>query len=185
MLHAAPGEADKEACQAAHKQDCAHPVHLPQLLSERNGRGATRADEHARGDEADDAEREVDVKAPAPRCPLDESPAHHRTDDAADRPRAKDDGEVLGALSQRNEVGEDDLCEGNDAPTAQPLHTAPDEHDGDVVREGAEDGAESKGDNGRDEKLLATQVLRDRRNHWLADGRHEQIRRADPECLCC
>jgi hypothetical protein len=142
-------------------------------------------DEHIGGDQTDGAERKVDVEAPAPRCPFDESPAHDGADDAADRPRAEDDGEVLRALSEGHKVGEDDLGDGDDAPAAQPLYTASNEHGGDIVREGAEGGAEGKEGNGGDEELLATQVLRDGRDHWLEDGRHEQVRRADPEGLRC
>jgi hypothetical protein len=75
------------------------------------------------------------------------------------------------------------LGHGDDAPTPDALHAAPDEHDGKVVRYRAERGAEGEEDNGRDEQQLAPAASGDCCNHGLEDSRDEEISGARPECL--
>jgi hypothetical protein len=96
MLRTAPGDAKQETGGAADKQECAEPVHAPRVVSERQ---IDVFDEEQRSQKTQEAEREVDVEAPAPGRALHKGTTDHWPDNATNGPRGEHHGEVLGPLS--------------------------------------------------------------------------------------
>lgn len=180
MLRTAPGDAKQETGGAANKQECAEPVHAPRAIGRRQ---VDVVDEEQRSKEAYEAEREIDIEAPAPGGFLDERTTDHRPDNAANGPRGEYHGEVLGPLPQGDHVTEDDLGHGDDAPASYALHAAPDEHDGEVVRNCAEGRAEGEEDDGDDEQPPATIASGRCCDHGLEYGRGEEVGGARPKGL--
>lgn len=134
VLDAAKREADKEAGKAADEDERADPISLLQLLRDSQLSSRIHPNEAGSDHETNGAERIVDMKAPAPRRVFNESSTHYGTDNAADRPGAKDHGKVLGPLSQGNDVAEDYLCDGDDATSTNTLNCTPGEQHSEVVR---------------------------------------------------
>jgi len=63
----------------------------------------------------------VNVEAPFPNNMLHEQAANERSKNTSKRPGGQYDGEVLGSLSQRDDISEDDLAHRDDSTTADTL----------------------------------------------------------------
>lgn len=135
MLDSTPRNAHKEDGSASEEQHCADPVRLLELLSKWELCYRSQSDKDEGEHESEETEREVDVEAPTPCRVLNEGTSNDRSDDGPYGPSTQDNGEVLGAVSQRHEITEDDLGEGNDPSTTDTLHTAANEHHREVIRD--------------------------------------------------
>lgn len=95
-------------------------VHLLELFA--SGR-LRRLDVEEEDDEQDGdaAERQVEVKEPAPLAGGSEGAADRRADGRSERPNATDDSEIGAPLGERDEVADDDFDHGEDRTSANAL----------------------------------------------------------------
>lgn len=88
--------------------------------------------------------REVDVKYPSPSDILCETRTDERASDSADRPNTAQHTEPVAPEGKWDEVGDDDLGEGENTTTADSLNSAASQDDFEVAGERSDEGTGSE-----------------------------------------
>lgn len=180
----APSNRDQYGGDATNKHDAADPIDARQLL-----RKALRLvvqvqvqrDQH----KAQGAEREIEPEDPPPISFLREGTADDGTRHRPDCPHHRQEAKVLPALAQRDQVGDDDLGQRDDAATADALDGPADEDHGEVVCDAGNNGANREEDEGDEDERLAAENVGKGGKVGLKDGGGEEEGGAGPEGLDC
>lgn len=157
-LGAAPGDGHQDARGAGSKEHHSSPVESRQSASQAGHLGR-QPDAERDDDKADCTKGEVDVEDPAPGRVLGKEAAYQRSHDRSHGPRKTRDGDVKGALSERHQVGQDDVVERQDASPTDALNRSPDEQYGEAMRKAADDCPHGEGRDGDKQKGTSTKVI--------------------------
>lgn len=180
----APRHRDQHRRDTANKNHTADPIHAGQFLREALRlmvQIQVQRDQH----EAQRTKREVQPKDPSPVRFLREGTANNRPRHGPDGPHHRQEAKVLSALTKRDQVGDDDLCECDDATTADALDRAADEDHGEVVGDAGDDGAYREENQCDEDQRFAAEDVGEGGEVGLEDSRCEEEGRARPEGLDC
>jgi len=199
ILDAAPRYSDQETGCSRREEKTTNPVHASELGRKRrllglepdvdrdknetdDAKGKLLAVNHSLTTQPESSGTHIDVETPRPVDVLNKEAANQWAKHATQRPGGEHDGEVLWPLSQRYNVGEDDLAHGDDPTATDALDGAANEEDGEVLCDGrAQRRAHGEEKNRGEEQLLAPKDVRQRGDEGLADCAREKIRRPGPE----
>ena len=139
-----------------------------------------RVEDGADHEEADRADRQVDVEDPAPRQVVDEEAAEQRADDRREAEDRAEEPLVPAAVARRDDVADDRDRRREQAARAETLERAERDQLGHVLRDPAERRADEE-DHDRDlQRHLAPVEVAELPVERPGDRRREQIRGHDP-----
>ena len=149
-------------------------------MSSRAGRGPGQLQDDGDDEERQDAERDVDVEAPAPGGVVGEEAAEQRPGDGGQSEGGADQAHVAAALPGRYDIGHDRLDADHEAAAADALDGAEDDQFVHRARPARQRRADDEDENGEDEDRLAAEEVTELAVEGQTDGRGQQVGRHRP-----